>query len=163
MGKVDPKKVEAVLSPVAAELGLEVVDIRFLNQQGRWVLQVLVDRAGGVTVGDCERFSREIETALEVQEVVPFRYSLEVSSPGLNRPLVKAADFLKFVGKKVAVTTAEPLNGRRNFKGTLQGCEQDQIRMMIDGHPFLIPLGAIHRAHVIYEGGSESCSKTLRG
>ena len=77
---------------------------------------------------------------------------MEVSSPGLNRPLVKEADFQRFAGQKVWIRTRDPIDGRRNFKGTLQGIEQQQISVLIDGQAFQVPYREIDRAQLVYEG-----------
>lgn len=148
--QVDLKKVEGLVEPIAASLGYEVVQVQWATDQGGSILRVLIDREGGVQVGDCRTLSREIETLLEVEGVVAMRYRLEVSSPGLNRPLVKEADFLRFTGKEAVVKTREPIEGRRNYKGLLQGVELSHILMLIDGQQFRIPIGLVEKAHLVF-------------
>lgn len=148
--QVDLKKVQTLVEPIAASLGYEVVQVQWATDQGGSILRVLMDREGGVQVGDCQTLSREIETLLEVEGVVAMRYRLEVSSPGLNRPLVKETDFLRFTGKEAVVKTREPIEGRRNYKGLLQGVELSHILMLIDGQQFRIPIGLVEKAHLVF-------------
>ncbi len=147
---MDLPKVRQVAEPILAGLGLELIDVQFLVDQGRPVLRVLMDKPGGVTVEDCRRISREIDTVLEVEGVVTGRYFLEVSSPGLDRPLLKEADFVNYVGKVAAVKTREPIEGRRNYKGLLKGVEEGRIRIEIDGQDFLVPLELVEKAKLVY-------------
>lgn len=151
--KTDLEKAREVIEPIVRSLGFELVEIRTLTGHGRRVLQVLVDREGGVTIGDCQQVSREIETPLEVEAVVPGRYDLEVSSPGLNRPLVREDDYIRFAGKKVCIQTWEAIDGRRNYKGVLQGIEEGVVKILIEGQDYKIPYGAIEKAHLVFEGG----------
>lgn len=145
------EKIRLLVEPVLVTLGYELVDVRFVVEQGRSTLRVFVDKEGGVTVGDCERVSREIETLLEVEEVVRDRYLLEVSSPGLNRPLVQEKDFVRFAGKTASLTTTEPIDGRRNYKGFLKGVEEGKAVMEIDGKEYRVPLKLIGKANLCYK------------
>ena len=148
--QVDLVRVRSLVEPVLNELGYELVDLRFLTDQGRWVLRLFMDKEGGIQVGDCERVSREVETLLEVESVIGERYSLEVSSPGLDRPLVREADFIRYAGQQASLKTREPIDGRRNYKGLLKGMEGSLIMMEIDGKEFRIPIGLVERARLIY-------------
>lgn len=148
--QVDLMKVEGLVEPIAASLGYEVVQVQWATDQGGSILRVLIDREGGVQVGDCQTLSREIETLLEVEGVVAMRYRLEVSSPGLNRPLVKEADFLRFTGKEAVVKTREPIEGRRNYKGLLKGIVAGSIVMQIDNQDYQIPVGLVEKAHLVF-------------
>lgn len=143
-------RIRNLIEPVLSTLGYELVDVRFVVEQGRAVLQVMIDCEGGVKVADCERASREMETLLEVEGAVGERYYLEVSSPGLNRPLVKEADFIRFSGRTAALKTREPIDGRRNYKGLLKGVEEGRAVMEIDGQEYRVPIGLIERAHLIF-------------
>lgn len=153
MGFVDLQKVRSLVEPVVGQLGYELIDVRFLTDRGRRLLRILVDREGGISVGDCERVSREIETLLEVEGAVRERYDLEVSSPGLDRPLVKESDFIRFAGKNLALKTKEPIveyGGRRNYKGLLKGLEGNDVVMIVDGKEYRISLGLIERANLVF-------------
>jgi ribosome maturation factor RimP len=148
--KVDLDKAKQVIEPIMTGLGYELVDLRLLHEQRGWVLRIYADREGGMTVGDCERVSREVDTPLEVEGVIPIHYNLEVSTPGLDRPLVKEADFLRFSGRPVQVQSQDPIEGRRNFKGMLEGVGGGCVRVTVDGIPFAIPLTQIKKAHLVY-------------
>lgn len=149
---VDIKKIQLLAEPVLKELGCEWIEARLITEYGRKILRIAIDKEGkegGVSVGDCERVSREIETLLEVEEVVGERYLLEVSSPGLERPLIKEADYLRFVGKIASLKTREPIEGRRNYKGLLEGLEEGIVKILIDGKQYKVPVELIERAHLV--------------
>ncbi|MBI2082919.1 MAG: ribosome maturation factor RimP [Deltaproteobacteria bacterium] len=148
--QVDLEKVRGVLEPILTLLGFELIDVRFLSEQGRWVLRVYIDREGGVTLGDCSCVSREIETPLEVEALIPLRYHLEVSTPGLDRPLIKEADFRRFVGQKVAIRLENPIENQRNFKGILEGIEGGVVSIQSEGRSRQLPFREIKRAHLVF-------------
>jgi len=146
---VDIKKIQSLAEPVLRELGCEWIEARLVTEYGRKILRIAIDKEGGVSVGDCERVSRDIETLLEVEEVVGERYLLEVSSPGLERPLIKETDYLRFVGKMASLKTREPIEGRRNYKGVLEGLEEGVVKILIDGKQYKVPMELIERAHLV--------------
>jgi len=150
---MDLKRLKLLIDPVLTPLGYELVDVRYVVEQGRSIMRVMIDCEGGVKVDDCERASREIETLLEVEGDIRDRYHLEVSSPGLNRPLVKEADFVRFTGKVAAVKTREPIDeygGRRNYKGLLKGVEEGRAVMLIDGQEYRVPINLIEKANLVF-------------
>ncbi|HEY2955015.1 MAG TPA: ribosome maturation factor RimP [Candidatus Eisenbacteria bacterium] len=104
---------------LAEEAGLELVDVEYATYGARRVLRVLLDKPGGVTVGDCEGFSRRLSDFLEMNQTVPGRYDLEVSSPGIDRPLRTLESAGRFAGQRAAIALKEPRDGRRNFEGEL--------------------------------------------
>jgi ribosome maturation factor RimP len=136
----DQEKVRQIAERVAASSGLEVVEIEFLGAGKHCMLRVFIDRPGamptperpdGVTHEDCSRFSREFGTIVEVEDAVPGGpYVLEVSSPGLDRKLTKAADFERFRGHRVKLMTRQPVNLNRHFEGRLESFENG--RLMLD-------------------------------
>ena len=123
------EQVRSIAEPIVSDLDLDLVAVIYLNEDGRQILRLLIDRPeggtpkgdapGGVTVGECSRISRELSTLLDVDDIVASKYSLEVSSPGLDRPLISKKDFASAVGKKIILKTKEPIDGRRNFKVTI--------------------------------------------
>ena len=115
-----------MLGPVVEGLGYELVDLRVLAESGRTILRIMADRPGGITLDECARLSREISPHLEVADIVPYAYNLEVSSPGLRRPLRKAADLARFIGQPVMVTTVRTIDGRKRFKGTNLGLDEKE-------------------------------------
>ena len=155
--KTPPNKerLEAVVEPVCKAHGVEIVDVSFGREPGGAVVRVLIDRpSGGVTLADCQNVSRDLSTALDVEgEEIPGPYRLEVSSPGLDRPLVKKGDFEKFAGKEVKLQTRIPVGDRRNFRGTLLGVEGDDVRLELDGKPVRIPYQEIAKANLVFRFG----------
>jgi len=128
---VDLGRIEKLVLPVLDVEGFELVDLRYLQDAGRWVLRFYLDKPGGVTVDDCERASRKIEAFLDMEDVMPASYSLEVSSPGLDRVLKREADFQRFAGRKVRVRTRTALDGQRKFKGVLKGAAGGKIQLAL--------------------------------
>jgi len=147
---MDTKKilnqVESLVSPVLENLGYVLIEQELANESGRWVLRLYIDKEGGVTIDDCARASRGIEDLLEVEGAVPVAYNLEISSPGVFRPLRKRDDFEKFQGERIRLKTLEPVDGRSNYLGILLGFEGDDIMMMVDGEKYKIPYSALSKA-----------------
>lgn len=142
---------EALLTPVVEGLGYEIVDLQLRSEHGRRVLRLLADRPGGITVDECVRLSREVSPHLEVADPIPGSYVLEVSSPGIQRPLRKPRDFERFRGERVVVRTREPVGGRRTFRGTILGLDDPDHLLVEDaesGTRHRIPLAALREAHL---------------
>jgi ribosome maturation factor RimP len=118
---VDLDQIHAIVERVAASSGLEVVEIELRGGGKSRMLRIFIDKPGGVTHEDCASVSREVDTIFEVEDAMPGgAYTLEVSSPGLDRKLFRAADFERFQGSRVRLTTKEPVNGNRHFEGRLE-------------------------------------------
>lgn len=162
---LDKPAIEAIAEPVCRAHGVELVDVQWTMDRGGPVLRVLIDReradiqpgepGSGVSIDDCQGVSRDLSTALDVHEkVVPSgRYRLEVSSPGLDRPLVKRRDFERFAGVEVKVQTRVPVPGtedRKKVQGVLRGLDGDVVRIEEGSKAFEIPFGDIVKAHVVY-------------
>ena len=145
------RAVEPVVTEILEHEGLELVDIVFRREAQGWVLRVYIDREGGVTLDDCSAVSHQISDVLDVKDLVPHAYHLEVSSPGLNRPLRREKDFKRFVGQTVRIKTARPVEDRRNFKGRLVACRAGNLELSIDGKTYSVPHGDIAQAHLEYE------------
>jgi ribosome maturation factor RimP len=107
--------------PVAESLGVELWDVEYLKEAGRWVLRVFIDKAGGVGIDDCERFSREMDPILDERDPIPDSYVFEVSSAGAERALKRPSDFSRFMGENVEVKLYQPQKGRKAFLGRLAG------------------------------------------
>lgn len=146
-GEQIAEKARNIAEPLCEDLGIEVVDVEYTMERGNWVLRIYIDRPGGVTLDDCARVSRELGTLLDVEDIVPQSYSLEVSSPGLDRPLKREKDFLKAVGKKVRIKTIEPIDGRKNFKVVVDGVEDGTVVVKdASGKVWRIPIDNIEKA-----------------
>jgi len=126
----EEERVRAIAERVAATSGLEVVEIELRGGGKSRMLRVFLDKPGGVTHEDCAQFSREFGTILDVEDVVPGgSYVLEVSSPGLDRKLTRAADYERFTGSKVKLLTREPVNGNRHFEGRLESFRDGRLTL----------------------------------
>ena len=146
-------KIEEIARRVADSEGLELVEVEVKGGGGHRLVRISIDKPAGVTHGDCELVSQQVGTILDVEDVVPGgRYTLEVSSPGVERKLLKPQDYQRFQGKKVKVTLREPVEGRRNWEGTLAGLEEGVIRLDQDrGDPVRFPLEMVEKAHLKFE------------
>lgn len=145
------KRVEEVVAPVLSHLGYDLIERELSMDSGRWVLRLFIDKAGGVTLDDCERASRGVEDIIEVEGLIPHAYCLEVSSPGIPRPIRRREDFERFCGACIRLKTHAPVDGRSNFKGTLERFEGDEIVMEVDGQHFRIPYAAMAKAKLVEE------------
>jgi ribosome maturation factor RimP len=140
--------VREVVEPILESQGFELVDLEYQRESQGWVLRIYLDREGGVSLDDCAGVSHEVGAVLEVKDLIPSAYILEVSSPGLTRPLKKPEDFNKFRNQMVKIKLYEPLEGRRNFKGTLLGLEGDRVRVEVEQRVYEIPLQRIAKANL---------------
>jgi ribosome maturation factor RimP len=145
------REVRQVAEPILQSQGLELVDLQYQRETQGWVLRFYIDREGGVTVEDCAEVSGELGAVLEVRDLIANPYVLEVSSPGLTRPLKKPEDFNKYRNRLVKVKTFEPIEGRRNFRGVLLGLEDDKVRLEMGGQSYEIPLQGIAKANLEFE------------
>ncbi|MFH0844168.1 MAG: ribosome maturation factor RimP [Pseudomonadota bacterium] len=141
----------ALIEPILKEMDFELVDVEYVSNYGRWVLRLFLDKEGGVTIDDCARISSEIGHVIDVKEIIPHEYVLEVSSPGLNRPLKKEKDFIRAVGKKVKISMLNPIKNRRNFTGYLGHFQEDILSLDTGGETVELPMSQIKKANLIYE------------
>jgi len=140
--------IKELLEPILIEKNLELFDIEFKGLGRKGILRVYIDKAEGVTIDDCARISRELGALLDVHEVIPGSYNLEISSPGLTRPLRKPSDYLRFRGKKVKIKTVEDIGNKRVFKGNLLDFIDDTVSLETDGMNYLIPYSKIEKANL---------------
>ncbi len=146
------REVSPLAEPFLDSCGMEMVDVEFLSENGRWILRVYIDKEGGVTVEDCAWVSRELGDLIEAEDVIGYQYVLEVSSPGLNRPLRKERDFIRSIGKKIRLTMSRPINNRRNFTGCLTDVKGGAIYLVLDDNRLVnLPLGEIRKARLEFE------------
>jgi ribosome maturation factor RimP len=143
------ERVRSLAQPILMDRGLELVDVEFRRESRGWILRLYVDRAGGVTVDDCQRVSEELGDHLDVEDLIDHPYSLEVSSPGLDRPLTRESDFAAFAGKAARITTHEAIEGQHNFRGRLAGLVEGVVLLDLpDGRRVSIPRRLIARARL---------------
>jgi ribosome maturation factor RimP len=145
------EEVREIAEPILTSEGYELVDLEYRRETHGWVLRFYLDREGGVTVEECAEVSGEVGAVLEVKDIIPNPYILEVSSPGLTRPLKKPEDFNKYRNRLVKIRLQEPLEGRKNFKGTLLGLEGEKVRLEIEGRVYDLPFQGIAKAHLEIE------------
>jgi ribosome maturation factor RimP len=145
-------RITELAEQVAASMGLEVVLLEVKGDGNNSIVRAYIDQPGGITLDDCERFSKRLSVSLDVEDWIPFSYNLEVSSPGVNRPLVKEADFRRFVGKEAKVRTRLPIGGQRNFKGKIGGVTEGRLELEIaPGKQVEIALMDIEKANLSAE------------
>jgi ribosome maturation factor RimP len=147
-----------VLEPVLVRDGYELVDVEWVRSGSRWTLRVFVDKPGGVGIDDCQLVSRTIEPILDVEDFIEPAYDLEVSSPGLDRPLRTADHFRRYAGQRVHVKTYGPVAGtaeasppRKNWTGVLEGFSDGAVLVRADGVLHRIPHDQIAKAHLEYD------------
>ena len=145
------RDVNRLIEPILNEMGFELVDIEYLSEHGRWVLRIYVDSEDGITLDDCARVSNEIGDLIDVNDIFEHEYVLEVSSPGLNRPLKKEKDFLKAIGKKIKVQMINPVKERRNFTGYLKAFQDGMLYIEVRNELISLPLRDVKKANLVYD------------
>ena len=151
-------KLIEMLEPFLEKMGVELVDLQYIpGRSGK--LELYIDHEGGVTIDHCEKVSREVSDFLDYRDPIEHSYTLEVSSPGLERPLRKKEHFVRYAGEKVKLRTAEPVGGRTKFSGLLQEIEGDRVVVAAeDGTLFEIPIPLISRAKLWFTGPEKNLS-----
>lgn len=145
------KQVSDLIEPIINEMKFELIDVEYMSDRGRWVLRIYVDKDGGVTLDDCAKVSGELGDLIDIKNIIEHEYVLEVSSPGLNRPLKKEADFIRVIGKKIKVRTRMPVDGRRNFAGRLKDYKEQQLFIETEGGLVTLAWPEIEKANLVYE------------
>lgn len=146
------RQIETVVGPILSGLGIVLVEVKYTGGHRRALLRIFIDKPGGVTLEDCEKTSRFLGTALDVQDPVPVPYTLEVSSPGLDRPIRRPEDFRLFVGKLIRIKTSQPYDHHRNFVGRLKSSSAKGIEVTTSGEKILtIPFDQIKSARLEVE------------
>jgi ribosome maturation factor RimP len=145
------ESIRALTEPLIVSEGLELIDIEYLREPQGWILRFYIDKQGEVTLDHCSQISKHIGDLIEVKALIPHSYILEVSSPGLNRPLKKEKDFITYAGETIKIKTFKPINQKRNFQGTLLGYQDGKVMMRSDNEEIHIPLPLIAKANVHYQ------------
>ena len=141
-------RVHGMIDPILLNEGMELVDLEYRRESKGWVLRLILDREGGITLDDCTRVSQEVGRSLDVEDVIQTPYTLEVSSPGLTRPLKTEKDFSKYRHRLIKVKTVDPIMNRRQFKGRLLEVSESGIAIEVDGGIFQIPLSNVAKANL---------------
>jgi len=145
------KQVSELIEPILDGMGFELVDLEYLSDRGRWVLRIYIDKSNGVTLDDCATVSGELGDIIDIKNIIDHEYVLEVSSPGLNRPLKKEADFIRVIGKRIRVKMRKPVEGRRNFTGILNDFREKKLVMESEGGLVTLAWPEIEKANLVYE------------
>ncbi|RKX62269.1 MAG: ribosome maturation factor RimP [Thermodesulfobacteriota bacterium] len=140
--------VRALVEPLVAYAGMELIDVEYGREPSGVILRLIIDKPGGVTIDDCSYINRLAGDVLDVKDSLPGSYNLEVSSPGINRLLKKKDDFERFAGQKILIKTREPIEGRRNFKGILNGTKENFIVVSSEKIIFSIPFDLVAKARL---------------
>lgn len=143
------QRLTELLAPTVEAIGFELLGIEFLSAGRHSTLRLYIDHPDGITVDNCAQVSREVSAILDVEDPIPNEYNLEVSSPGLDRPLFTPAHFAKVVGQKIEVKIAIPQEGRRRFKGVLQAIEDDMLVIEVDGKQYRLLMDNVDKANVV--------------
>ena len=138
----------ALLTPLVEGLGYELWELEYSAGRGNGFLRLYIDAAAGIALDDCERVSRAVSEVLDAEDPIPGQYTLEVSSPGLERPLRTAEHFARFVGETVSVETVQAIEGRRRFKGALTAAGAGTVEVEVDGRRWTLPISGIRKAHL---------------
>tara|TARA_R100001440_G_scaffold53394_3_gene73064 strand:+ start:1014 stop:1508 length:495 start_codon:yes stop_codon:yes gene_type:complete len=144
------QQLESILVPVIEGLGYDCWGIEFRSQGHQSILRVFIDDAEkGIGVDDCETVSRQVSGVLDVEDPIQTEYTLEVSSPGMDRPLFRLEQFEAYAGHRVRIRLRMAFEGRRKFEGVLKGIEGSDIVVVVDDHEFLLPIDSIDKANVV--------------
>jgi ribosome maturation factor RimP len=160
----DRAKLDSVLEPIARAHGAEVFDVEWKSDQGSWVLRIFVEKSGSgqasastedaaISLDLCSLIAKDLSPALDVVDLIPHAYSLEVSSPGVERRLKSVADFERFRNKLAKVRLTEPVRGQKVLRGTIEGAAEGRVAMLVDGNSFEFPFDAVESANLVFEFG----------
>lgn len=141
---------EDLLRELVEDQGVELVHVEYQSKGSPSVLRIYIDKPGGVNHRDCERVSRQVGILLDGQDLIPCHYLLEVSSPGIERPLFKESDYERFVGKEIRLVTTEMMDNRKNFKGFIQNFAEGILDLDFDGKRYQIPFNKIRKANLVH-------------
>jgi len=146
-------EIQQILDPILESMGLSLWDIEFQRHGPKWLLRIFIDREnGGVTLNDCEQVSRDLGTALDVEDIIPHAYTLEVSSPGLDRALTSPEHYARFIGSTIKVKIFQPIEGQKVFRGKLLGMSEGVIRIELETKAVIeVPMSNISRASLEVE------------
>lgn len=144
--------VEEFAQPITDALNYELVDVEFIKEAGNWYLRIYIDKDGGITIDDCQAVSERISEILDEKDPIPDSYILEVSSPGLTRPLKKEKDFKRYIDNKVEINLFRELDGSKKFEGILKGIDEDRnVKLQVNDNLILIKKSLISLAKLKIE------------
>ena len=146
------EQVKNAVTPVLEEMGIELVDLTFRKEGGRLMLRLLADKEGGITVDECAHINRYLSEVLDQKNIINQRYTLEVSSPGLDRPLITSKDFHRVIGRQVRIITSIPINNSSDYSGFVRAVDEEAVTIETkDGETIRVPLDKITKAKEVIE------------
>ncbi len=143
------EELKDLLEPSVEALGYELIELELRTGGRNGLMRLFIDAPEGIGLDDCEAVSRQVSTVLDVEDPIPGNYTLEVSSPGLDRALTKPAHFQRFTGEDVRIKLRAPVDGRRNFRGALRAADEDSIEVEVDGQSHTLAIAAIASARLV--------------
>ncbi len=144
-------KLEKLLKPAMESLGYELIGLEYGDRGRGMLLRIYIDKEAGIQIADCETASRRIGAILDVEDIMAGHYDLEVSSPGLDRPLFKAEHYRRFISRRIKIVMVVPQSGRRRFTGVLQDFSDEQITIEVDNEVFKLPFTGVASARLVPE------------
>ena len=148
----NPQLIQELIEPAVSALGYELWGVEYVSQGKFSTLCIYIDKSEGITVDDCSAVSHQVSGILDVEDPIQSRYTLEVSSPGMERPLFKLEQFQAYIGSEVKVRLRVPFDGRRKFSGLLTSVEGDDVVVRVDNEEYMLPLETIDKANVVFKG-----------
>jgi ribosome maturation factor RimP len=145
------EEITEIILPIVEEAGLELVEVQYRQESTGWTLRIIIYNKSGVSVDDCARVSRETSHLLDVEDLIPHKYNLEVSSPGLDRPLTTIRDFQRNIGEKVMMVVAGDDDRQIDITGVIKGIKNEEITIMSDKEETVFPLAKIVKAKLVIE------------
>ena len=142
-------ELEALIAPVVESLGCELWGLEYLIQGQNVLLRIYIDKSEGIALEDCEKVSRQVSAVMDVEDPISKEYTLEVSSPGLDRPLYTLEQFAAYAGSQIKLRLRVAFEGRRKFSGLLKGIEDDEVVLEVDNEEYLLPFELIDKANVV--------------
>ncbi len=144
------ERLYSIIAPAVEAIGVELLGIEYMSQGRHSVLRIYIDSEAGITVDNCADVSHQVSAVLDVEDPIRGEYTLEVSSPGTDRPLFNAEHYRRVVGEEIQVRLHAPLEGRRKFKGELKGIDEDgRITIEVDGTEYTLPLADVDKANLV--------------
>ena len=144
------EKIEDTIAPSIADMGFDLIQVKFMDGKKSQTLQIMAERPdGSMSLDDCAAISRQISAVLDVEDVIPTAYRLEVSSPGIDRPLVKLTDYSTYIGHAVKIETVLPINGRKRFAGAITAVKGGDVIVTVDGKEHTLPFADIQSAKLV--------------
>ena len=145
---VKEQQLQDMLEPIVKAMGFVLWGIEYISQGRHSVLCIYIESDQGITVDDCAGVSHQVSSVLDVEDTISGEYTLEVSSPGMDRLLFKLAQFPAYFGEGIELRLRSPFEGRRKFKGVLKGIEGEDIVVQVDNHEYLLPYSAVEKARI---------------